>query len=240
MNELPTATMRRLTVREVAGVGPRIRRITLAGGAPFGAGLDDFAPLPGQDVVVHLVDEGGAGVRRRYTIRHLDLATSSFDLDVVVHGHGVGSTWGSTARPGDSVEIFGPRGKVVLSDAEWQLFLGDESALAAIAEMVQALPATVAAVALIEVTDASDEQPIGGAGDVDVRWLHRHVAAPGTADALLAALAGVRLENPSRHAYVFGESRVVRRLREELAALGFRPDQISAKGYWNVGRASRD
>jgi NADPH-dependent ferric siderophore reductase len=232
---LPAASTRHLEVVAVTDIGPRIRRITLGGPE-----LRDFAPLPGQDVVVHLVDEHGNGVRRRYTIRHLDRAALSFDLDVVVHGHGAGSTWGATASVGDSVEVFGPRGKVLLAPAGWQLFAGDESALPAIVEMVEALPGQAAVVALVEVLDEDDEQPIAASAAVQVRWLYRGAAAAGRPELLSAALGAVRLPAADRHAYLFGESRVVRQLRDELLDRGLRAEEISAKGYWNAGRASRD
>jgi NADPH-dependent ferric siderophore reductase len=235
------AVTRQLEVLAVADVGPRIRRITVGGSE-----LVDFEPLPGQDVVLHLVDEHGNGVRRRYTIRNLDRAALLFDLDVVVHGHGAGSTWGVTAQPGDRVEVFGPRGKVMLADAGWQLFIGDESALPAVLEMIEALPDAVDVTALIEVHDHADEQPISAAREPQLQWLHRGGAVagrpelPGGAELLSAALATVSLPDADRHAYLFGESRVVRQLRDELVARGLRAEEISAKGYWNVGRASRD
>jgi NADPH-dependent ferric siderophore reductase len=37
--------------------------------------------------------------------------------------------------------------------------------------------------------------------------------------------------------FLFGESRSVRRLRDILTRRGVRLDEISAKGYWNLGRA---
>jgi NADPH-dependent ferric siderophore reductase len=232
---LPAAITRHLHVLAVTDVGPRIRRITVGG-----AELRDFEPLPGQDVVVHLVDEHGNGVRRRYTIRHLDPSALAFDLDVVVHGHGVGSTWGVEVRPGDRIEVFGPRGKVLLPRANWQLYVGDESGLPAIAEMIAALPEQAAIQALIEVQDGDDEQPISRAGTVATRWLHRGGAPAGQPDLLADALEQLRIPEVDRHVCVFAESRVVRRLRDELVGRGLRAEEISAKGYWNAGRARRD
>jgi NADPH-dependent ferric siderophore reductase len=142
--------------------------------------------------------------------------------------------WGTTARIGDAVEIFGPRGKVRLAEAGWQLFVGDESALPAISEMLLALPDTANVVALIEIQDAADEQLLSSPAHLDLRWLHRGATLAGSAQPLVSALARVELVNPDRHAYVFGESRVVKQLRDDLAGRGFRPDQVSAKGYWNM------
>lgn len=235
MTQLPAASTYLLTVADTTDVGPRMRRVRLGGEA-----LTEFRPLPGQDVVLHLTDERGSGVRRRYTVRNLDRSRRTFDLDFVLHGHGPGALWGEQVRAGEPIEVFGPRGKVVLSDAGWQLFAGDESALPAIAEMAQALPASATVVALVEVQDAADEQPVAAAGKLDLRWLHRDPAPAGTTQLLDDAVAALEVPDADRHAYLFGESRTVRRLRDALSQRGMRPDEISAKGYWNLGRAMRD
>ena len=234
VTELPTASTQRLSVVGVVDVGPRMRRITVTGPA-----LGEFIALPGQDVVVHLSDGHGGGVSRRYTIRNLDTDAHRLDLDVVMHGHGPGAAWAASVAIGDDVEVFGPRGKVLLADARWQLFVGDESAIPAIAEMIDALPAGTAAVAVIEVADADDEQPIPATGPVDVRWLHRLPTPAGESELLHAAVASVEIPDADRHAYLFGESRVVRRLRDDLGDRGLQPYEISAKGYWNLGRVSQ-
>jgi NADPH-dependent ferric siderophore reductase len=233
VTELPTASTHLLSVADVVDVGPRMRRITLTGEA-----LGQFVALPGQDVVVHVSDGHGGGVSRRYTIRNLATAARRLDLDVVMHGEGPGAAWASSVAIGDGVEVFGPRGKVVLAFAGWQLFVGDESAIPAIAEMIGALPVGTPAVAVIEVTDADDEQPISTTGLIDVRWVHRLVTPPGESELLHGAVAAIEIPDADRHAYLFGESRCVRRLRDDLGGRGLQPHEISAKGYWNLGRVS--
>jgi NADPH-dependent ferric siderophore reductase len=233
VTDLPTASTHLLSVADVVDVGPRMRRITLTGQA-----LTSFVALPGQDVVVHVSDGHGGGVSRRYTIRNLDTAACRLDLDIVMHGHGPGAAWAASVAVGDDVEVFGPRGKVVLADAGWQLFVGDESAIPAIAEMVAALPIGTTSVAVIEVTDADDEQPIPATGPVDVRWLRRLDTPPGESELLDRAVASIEIPDVERHAYLFGESRSVRRLRDDLGGRGLHPHEISAKGYWNLGRVS--
>ena len=231
LDDAPAARTYSLTVAAARDLNPRMRRVTLAGES-----LSDFAPWPGQDVVLHLTDSGGAGVRRRYTVRHLDAALRRFELDFVMHGHGPGARWAEQATPGEPIDVFGPRGKVVMADAGWQLFAGDESALPAIAEMIEALPAGVAATALVEVRDATDEQAIEAVADLDLRWLHRGQTPPGAADLLDRAVEAISLPASDRHVYLFGESRTVRRLRDIAGARGVGMSEISAKGYWNLGR----
>ncbi|HEY0869088.1 MAG TPA: siderophore-interacting protein, partial [Acidothermaceae bacterium] len=151
-------------------------------------------------------------------------------------GHGPGAAWAASVAVGDDVEVFGPRGKVRLADAGWQLFAGDESAIPAIAEMAAALTPRTAGTVLIEVADADDEQPIGAPELIDVHWLHRGATPPGESDLLDGAIAALDIPDADRHAYLFGESRVVRRLRDELGRRGLHAAEVSAKGYWNVGR----
>ena len=224
-----------LTVTAACNVGPRMRRITLGG-----AELADFSPWPGQDVVFHLSDEVGSGVRRRYTVRHFDRRALRFDVDFVLHGPGPGADWARRVGPGEQVAVFGPRGKVPVSDAGWQLFAGDESALPAIAEMVEAMQAGTRAIALIEVRDADDEQPIRARAELDLRWLYRGTTSPGTGELLDQAMDSVVFPASDRHLFVFAESRAVRRLREAAWRRGVTAAEISAKGYWNLGRASRE
>jgi NADPH-dependent ferric siderophore reductase len=235
VTELPAAMTCHLTVAAVIDLGPRMRRITLAGDP-----LADFVALPGQDVVLHLPDGQGGGLSRRYTIRHLDNLSRRLDLDFVRHGHGPGALWAEAVRVGEAVEIFGPRGKTPLVRAGWQLFAGDESAIPAIAEMVSALPDGTQVVALIEIQDGADEQLLETEAALDLHWLHRLTTSPGDAELLDTAMQSVPIPDADRHAYLFGESRVVRRLRDQLHGRGLTAAEVSAKGYWNLGRAMRD
>ena len=231
VTELPSASTYLLRVVDVIDPGPRVRRITVTGD-----GLGALIALPGQDLVVHLPDGSGGGLSRRYTIRNLDNARTSLDLDVVLHGHGPGARWAETVRVGDVIEVFGPRGKVRLSGAHWQLFAGDESALPAIAEMVAALAADTIAKVVVEVADAADHAPMPTRAQLDVQWVHREAVPPGQSELLDRALEVVDIPTTDRHAYLFAESRVVRRLRDLLAGRGVGAAEMSVKGYWNVGR----
>jgi NADPH-dependent ferric siderophore reductase len=228
-----TATTHELAVDDVATLTPLMRRVTFTGES-----LSSFECWPGQDVVLHLTDESGAGVRRRYTVREFDVGARRLSLDFVLHGHGPGARWAAGAERGARLQVFGPRGKVAMSDAGWQLYLGDESALPAIAEMAAALPLSARGVAIIEVNDANERQPIPG--PLDVRWVFRDGAPAGTTSLLDESLHDLAVPDADRHAFVFGESRAVRRLRDALQARRFAPGELAAKGYWNVGRAMRD
>src|SRR6202043_3494665 len=103
--------------------------------------LGDFGYQPGQDVMLLVDRDGGRPVRRRYTIRALDPGRQLLTLDIVRHAQGPGEQWVRAAAPGVTVDAVGPRGKISpVPDADWHLFVGDESGLAAIFAMVESLP----------------------------------------------------------------------------------------------------
>jgi len=183
--------------------------------------------------------EGTRPVRRRYTIRSIDRASGSLTLNVVLHGDGPGERWIRAARPGDRIEGIGPRGKITTSPAaDWHLFMGDESVVAAIFAMTESLPGDADATLVLEIPRADDELELLAPARTRVSWLHRIGEEAGDPALLAAEAAEIELPPGDGHAYLFGEASVVSRLREILAARGLRQDQISAKAYWGRGRAN--
>jgi NADPH-dependent ferric siderophore reductase len=208
---------------------PRMRRVTVRCDALAGTTV-----RPAQDVELHLQETSGRRVKRRYTIRAFRSGAGELDLDVVLHGEGPGARWGATAAPGDTVLFQGPRGKLELRPAPAHLLVGDESALPAMAAICEALPDGEPATAVVEVQDAADELPLA----VDVRWVHRAGAAPGSSQLLVDALAHVTVPT-GVHAYLLGETRAMVTLRTLLESRGVAHDAIFVKGYWNLGRPDR-
>jgi NADPH-dependent ferric siderophore reductase len=201
--------------------------------------LADFSHAPGQDIMLLVAADGTRPIRRRYTIRSLDPTNLRLTLNIVLHGQGPGEQWLRAARPGDTVEGIGPRGKITASpSADWHLFMGDESAMAAILAMTESLPATAAATLVIEVPNPDDEQDVLGSAAIRVSWLHRLGRQAGDPALLTAEAAEVELPTGAGHVYLFGEASVVLRLREILTGRGIAPDQISPKAYWGRGRAN--
>ena len=209
------------TVVAARDLTARMRRITLH--APT---LE--SPRPAQDVELVLGDDTGRKVKRRYTITRY--GGGHFDIDALLHGDAPGANWAAAASAGDHVEFFGPRGKLELRPAAWHLFVGDESALPAIAELTADVHTP--AYALIEVGSEADELAV----DAEVRWLHRGAARPGGPDLLGTAIDAFAPPPGRGRAYLLGESRVVAALRPALHALGLTNEQLYVKGYWNVGR----
>ncbi|MGH8960670.1 MAG: siderophore-interacting protein [Jatrophihabitantaceae bacterium] len=210
---------------------PRMRRVTVQSEAMIGIAL-----RPAQDVELHLSEDTGRRVKRRYTIRTARPDTGELDLEVLLHGAGPGSTWGERAAAGDEITFQGPRGKLELTSARWHLLAGDESALPAIAAICEALPAGERAIAVIEVRDRADELAVERA---DVHWVHRGATAAGTPDQLLPAVESLQLPSGPGHGYLMGETRSMVALRGVLERRGIAHEAIFVKGYWNIARPDR-
>jgi NADPH-dependent ferric siderophore reductase len=223
-----------LEVVESRLITPRMRRIKLRSDEFRG-----FEYLAGQDVMLWVPADAGRMLYRRYTIRHLDPEAGSLDLDVFDHGMGgPGEHWAKTVRPGESVEVVGPRGKISPVVAPWHLFAGDETYLPATFAMVATLPEGTPAWVYLEVEGAQEEQPLAVSADLHLTWIHRGAAAPGDPAGLAAALESARLPLSPGHAYVGAELQVAKALRRTLEARGFDAAHISSKAYWGRGRAN--
>ncbi|MCU1360695.1 MAG: Siderophore-interacting protein, partial [Ilumatobacteraceae bacterium] len=128
---------------------PHMRTITFAS-----PDLIDFAWLPGQDVMLEVPGSEG-GARRRYTIRRADPVSGTLDIEIVLHGGGPFATWAAAATIGDHVNGIGPRGVVTLREGvSHHLFVADESAIAFAFAMIEALPISTAATAVMVTDDA--------------------------------------------------------------------------------------
>ena len=216
-----------LSVRTVVDRTPRTREISL-----MSADLVGFSWLPGQDISLGFSTAGGI-VRRRYSIRRVDHGAGSLDINVVMHGDGPGMRWAKQARPGMTIEGIAPRGKITVApEADWHLFAGDATAVPAALAMMEALPETVPVLGFFLVDDRTEQQAVPGSRPIRaVEWRFRD-------EDFRDALRRADLPNGSGHAYVAGEVALVSGLKADLQARGWDAGTISAKAYWNRGRAN--
>jgi NADPH-dependent ferric siderophore reductase len=222
-----------LEVAAVRDLTPRMRRVQLTS-----PDLDRFDYVAGQDMALTFRRGDAPPIRRRYTIRRFDPDRLRLDLDFVLHGGGPGMRWAQSAGPGDSIEVVGPRGKITLArDAAWHLFAGDATAVPGALAMMEALPDDVPAAAFLQVDDREERQAVDSNRSQQITWRYEAPAANGDGS-LTAALADATLPAGRGHAYLAGEVALVIALKATLLARGWSPEDISAKAYWNRGRAN--
>jgi NADPH-dependent ferric siderophore reductase len=238
---------REMTVVAAVTLTPRMRRVTLKGDvdhfARGGLHVRLLMPPVGRAPRWPVLSPEGrltwavgedAVVARVYTVRRIDLARGTLDLDIVIHdGHDTpGSTWALSAQPGAVVGLMGPGGgdqppgrRLVLA--------GDETALPAIARIVEGLPAGARATVLVEVADAAEEQPLRSAADLDVTWLHRD-GGRGFEDAVRAQ--DLPVDDPDGFVWIACEHTPARALRNWLRReVRFDRQRQTVAAYWRRG-----
>jgi NADPH-dependent ferric siderophore reductase len=133
----------------------------------------------------------------------------------------------------------GPRGSLVVSsDFDWYLLAGDETALPSIARRLEELPPTARAIVVLEVADATEELALDSRASIDLTWLHRDGAEPGTTDLLERAIRDLELPNGDGFAWVAAEADAVRPLRTHLREeRGLPKAWTRITGYWKRGSA---
>jgi len=233
LNKLQGQAAVRASVASTALVTPHMRRIIFVGKS-----LEPFAKGgPAQWVKIPFpVRDGGRPVARAYTVRCWDPETSSLAIDFALHASsGPASAWAERAAVGDQVEIVGPRhGHSVRPEVAWRLLAGDETALSAIAAILEVLPQTDRPFVFIEVPTPEDRQSLTAPPSAEIRWLPRseHKTQPG--ERFADAVCGMSLPPGDGQVFLAGEARAVRRIRD-YASHSVGSVSIDAKGYWLFG-----
>ncbi|MDX3226198.1 siderophore-interacting protein [Streptomyces sp. ME19-01-6] len=226
-----------------------------------------FLPHPHQDAPVVPVEAGQEwfpvwramdpatrAVMRSYTVREQRRDPEEVDVDFALHGAdaagsatagGPASRWAAHARPGDRAMLLGPvvpdNGGVDFRPppgTDWVLIAADETALPAVAGILDWLPAGIGAKVWIEVQHAEDLRELPTEADAEIVWLIRDGADPADPRSALL-LDGVRdaaLPEGTPYAWLAGEAGTVRALRRHLVRdRGFDRKAVTFTGYWRLG-----
>lgn len=150
-------------------------------------------------------------------------------IEFALHGDGPAANWASTASVGQRVTIAGPRGSLVIpADYEWHLFVGDETALPAIARRLEELPAGARVVVLAQV-DESDRRAFATAAQLTVEWFDEP-------EQLTEAVRALELPAGEGYAWCAGEARAMAAVRRILVDdKGHDRHAIRAAAYWKLG-----
>lgn len=241
---------RRLYVRRIAPVTPRMLRVTFHSPelADFvSASFDDhiklFFPADGKPVMPEVSDDGvrfAEGVTRPaardYTPRRFRQAEHELDIDFLLHGDGPASNWVSHAQVGDLLVAAGPRGSFIIPDTvDWQLLIGDETALPAITRRLEEAAEGSQIHVLALVHDKGECQPIETRASAHVHWVYRDTTAAGDAhaDPLLAAAHAITLPRGQGYIWAAGEAAQMRALHQHLSTdRGIDKSWLRISNYW--------
>ncbi len=213
-------------VAHVEAITPNFRRVTFRGDS-----LVDFVTASFDDHVKFIVDADTASpISRDYTPRRFDPQARELAIEFALHGDGPVADWASRAEAGQRVTVAGPRGSFVVPvDFDWHLFVGDETALPAIARRLEELPAGTRATVIAQVDDTSDRRVFATTADVDVRWA-------GAGESLVDAVRSLTLSSGDGYAWCAGEAATMAGVRRVLVdEKGHDRHAIRAAAYWKRG-----
>jgi len=225
-------------------------RVTFAGKelADFTVGLPAASvrlllPSPGEPELViptwngneFLLSDGRRPVIRTFTPRRV--RSEELDLEIVIHDGGAASAWAQVAAPGDPAAISGP-GRGYEIDGDGFLLVGDETAIPAISQLVEHLPASASVEVYIEVAEPEARVDLPDHPGLAVEW---HDLPPGVSpgDTLVAAVGRADL-SPDTHVWAAGEAAAMQRIRRHLFDdRGLSRARATVRGYWKIGREGR-
>lgn len=243
---------RRVEVRRTREVSPRLVGVTLGGDELAGFELTEPAAsvrvllatrgesepeIPTWNGNEFLRADGRRPTIRTFTPRRFDAAARELDVEVVVHEEGAASDWATHARPGDRVAVSGPgRGYPVdPAGTAWTL-AGDETAIPAIAQLLEHLPAAATLSVHVEIATPQARLALPEHPGAVVEW-HEAVAGAPPGSALVAALDAHPIADDEQ-VWVAGEAAAVQRIRRRLfEERGVPRSRTTIRGYWKHGRA---
>lgn len=168
---------RTLNVVRTRDITPHMRRVTLGG-----IGLSDF-PADQESAYIKLIFpqesnsaqdsliDASKPLMRTYTISAQ--RDDEIDVDFAIHeAKGPATTWAQNAKVGDQILVGGPGPKKLInSDADWFLLVGDMTALPAITVNLAQLPDDARGYAVLEISTEADRQTLKKPKNVEVHWV---------------------------------------------------------------------
>ncbi|WP_026556183.1 siderophore-interacting protein [Arthrobacter sp. 35W] len=233
------------------------------------------------------MDADTRGFMRTYTVRRfrsgspgidgVPAVAAELDVDFVLHldgGSGPAALWAASAAPGDRLTLIGPDVRAgdclgiefAPGGASRLLLVGDETAVPAIAAILETLPAATTGHAILEVPCAEDFLDLATDSGIQISWLARggnpngaplqeavrRVLAPAACDLgdepeAVDVDTDILWETPEPadvgsglYAWIAGEAAAVRELRRYLVRdVGMDRNSVAFMGYWRLGKAQR-
>ena len=230
---------RQITVKETIRLTPNMLRIVFTGEELY----DFMSPAPDDHVKLVFPSATGEIQMRDYTPRAFDNEARTLTIDFALHAGdhqpGPATEWALHAKPGDVLQVGGPRGSVIVpSDFDWWLIVGDETALPAIARRLAALPAGTPVKAIISVTGPADEQHLPTQAQCELIWLHRSTEQAANPVPLLSLLETTTLPKGDGFLWIATEGLVARAVRDYMVNTRLHPlAWTKSSGYWRKGTA---
>jgi NADPH-dependent ferric siderophore reductase len=226
------ALWRTLTVTHKQQVTPQFLRIHFES-----RDLQGFDSPSSDDHVKLLLDSKSSRsgkVMRDFTPRAWDAAAGTFVLDFALHAAGPAVEWARGANIGDTLQVGGPRGSVVVpDDFDWYLLVGDATALPSIGRRLESLRAGVPVTVFGLVPGEAEIQTLDSACEVRAIWLISDGDAERDLSLLHSALAQHSLPPGDGFIWAAGECALAREVYSwAVKERGHPLEWVKTAEYW--------
>ena len=162
---------RNIKVTNVFQLSSNMKRITF-----FSEDFHDFPENEdgGYIKLLFKKEPSSNSVSRPYTIRSFRKKKLELDIDFSNHfgNQGYATKWASKAKVGDKISISGPGLKKQINlNASWFFFVGDMTALPAIACYLERLPKSAVGVAVLEIISEDDKVKLIKPINIKIIWI---------------------------------------------------------------------
>ncbi|WP_321447984.1 siderophore-interacting protein [uncultured Cohaesibacter sp.] len=225
---------RDLEVKTVERLTPSMIRVTLIGDE-----LADFTSLAADDhMKLFVPDPSGMMVMRDYTPRAYDNEARTLTVDFAVHDAGPATAWALSVKPGDHLQIGGPRGSAVLKgDIARYVLIADETGLPALGRWVEEMGPNTEVVAFAAIPGSEDEQDFQTDAELTMHWIHRSEKEAASSTPFLESIKDVSC-GEGTYIWIAAEARVAKAIRTFFLEEKGHPLQwMKAAGYWVHGQA---
>lgn len=237
---------RLLKVARKQQLTPAMVRIVLTGDELAGftsLGFDDHVKLFFPTGTPAATAEEPADAARDFTPRRFDAQAGELWIDFFLHETGPATSWATQAREGDTLVVGGPKGSAVLAieGIDLHLFIGDETAIPAIARRLEELPALARAMVVAEVDPGTPWPGFETAAQCDVIWVQRSPTGTDSPGAdLIERLRTVQIPAERCFVWVALESQAARAIRRYMCdERGVPKAWIKASAYWQRGAVGK-
>lgn len=226
---------RTLTAASVTRITPKMLRVVFT--SPE---LADFhSGAPDDHIKLFFRDDAGESCMRDYTPRAFDPQAQTLTIDFALHDAGPATAWALAAKEGDTLEIGGPRGSVVVpDDFDWYLLVADEAGLPAVGRWLEELRPGVPVLSVVAIDDLDEAQRIETRTAWTPRWICRDQEGGNDAETLRRAVAELELPPGDGYVWIAAEASVAKALRAHVLEDRQHPPRwMRASGYWLRGEA---
>lgn len=229
-----------ITVTAVSDPTPRTRRISFSGMTLVESTKPAcYLSLWFSDPSAGTTGERrGRSDKRSFTPRTLDPRATTMTVDFVLHGSGPASTWAEDAAPGDVIWAGDTRGGYdVPGPGSHLVLVGDDTAIPAIATIIEALDESVRTTAILEIVARTEEREITDVRPLDPIWVHRGDDPSNTGVLTMNLLETLSVPDDAFW-WIAGERQVMLEMRDRLRDdVGVTRDRLSVNAYWRLRSA---